>query len=61
LNTGSGELVNPSGAADEVESSVRAALALAREKRLRVSVAGARHTMGGHTRTATGVQLDLSS
>ena len=61
LNTGSGELLNPTGAVEEVESSVRAALALAREKRLRVSVAGARHTMGGHTRTANGLQLDLSS
>jgi FAD/FMN-containing dehydrogenase len=61
LSTGSGEPVNPTGTADEVEASLRAALALAREKRLRVSIAGARHTMGGHTRTAHGVQLDLSS
>jgi FAD/FMN-containing dehydrogenase len=61
LNTGTGELVNPTGAVDEVESRLRDALALAREKRLRVSVAGARHSMGGHTRTEHGLQLDLSS
>lgn len=61
LSTGQSELFNPSGAADEVESRLRAALALAREKRLRVSIAGARHSMGGHTRTAHGLQLDLSN
>ena len=55
------ELVKPSGSADEVESQLRAALARAREKRLRVSIAGARHSMGGQTRAANGVQLDLSA
>jgi FAD/FMN-containing dehydrogenase len=60
LARGSSQLVKPSGTADEVEAQLRAALALAREKRLRVSIAGARHSMGGQTRTANGVQLDLS-
>jgi FAD/FMN-containing dehydrogenase len=60
LAKGSTELVEVSGSAEEVESRLRAALALAREKHLRVSIAGARHSMGGHTRTANGVQLDLA-
>jgi FAD/FMN-containing dehydrogenase len=60
LGGGRGELISPSGAPEELESSLRAALALAREKRLRVSIAGARHSMGGHTRTQDGVQLELS-
>lgn len=34
-------------------------LRTARERRLRVSIAGARHSMGGHTITPGGVQLDL--
>lgn len=54
------DLVKPSGATDEVESQLRAALARARENGVRVSIAGARHSMGGHTRTASGLQLDLS-
>jgi FAD/FMN-containing dehydrogenase len=61
LNAGTGELLSPTGLADEVESHLRTILAMAREKRLRVSVAGARHSMGGHTRTAKGLQLDLSA
>lgn len=60
LASGQSELVRPSGSADEVESQLRAALARAREKGMRVSIAGARHSMGGHTRTRDGVQLDLS-
>jgi FAD/FMN-containing dehydrogenase len=60
LATGNSQLVRPSGSTDEVESQLRAALARARESGLRVSVAGARHSMGGHTRSASGIQLDLS-
>lgn len=60
LATGNSELVRPRGSPEEVESQLRAALARAREKGQRVSIAGARHSMGGHTRSSNGVQLDLS-
>ena len=58
--TGPSELVRPGGSADEALAQLRAALARAREKGLRVSIAGARHSMGGQTRAANGVQLYLS-
>ncbi|HEX2870108.1 MAG TPA: FAD-binding oxidoreductase [Polyangiaceae bacterium] len=60
LATGNSQLVRPTGSTDDVESQLRAALGLARERGLRVSIAGARHSMGGHTRSTNGIQLDLS-
>src|SRR2546425_64243 len=42
----------------EVEQ-LRAVLRAARQRRLKVSVAGSRHSQGGHTYTAGGVRLDM--
>lgn len=41
------------------EQELRAVLARAREHGLRVSVAGARHTMGGHTIAPGGIRIDM--
>ncbi len=41
------------------EAQLRALLARAREQHLKVSIAGARHTMGGHTITPGGIVIDM--
>jgi FAD/FMN-containing dehydrogenase len=43
----------------EAEGALREVLARARRDRLKVSIAGARHTMGGHTIAAGGVVLNM--
>lgn len=53
-------VVKPAGKLDEIEQQLREALAQARARGQRVSIAGARHSMGGHTRLPEQVQLDTS-
>jgi FAD/FMN-containing dehydrogenase len=43
----------------KAEEQLRALLALAKEKKLPVSIAGARHSMGGHTIAPGGIYLDM--
>lgn len=43
----------------KAEAQLRALLALARERGLPVSIAGARHSMGGHTIAPGGITLDM--
>jgi len=45
----------------EAESQLRGLLFRARNARLKVSIAGARHTMGGHTIAANGVVVDMTT
>jgi FAD/FMN-containing dehydrogenase len=44
---------------DAAESQLRDLIKLARSKRLRVAIAGARHSMGGHTIYPEGITLDM--
>ncbi len=52
--------VTPEGDAGSVLDAVRAALSRARRDRLAVSIAGARHTMGGHTIAPGGLVIDTA-
>jgi FAD/FMN-containing dehydrogenase len=54
------EVVAPEGDEDAIVATLRAALARAKERGLPVCVAGARHTMGGHTIASGGVTIDTS-
>jgi FAD/FMN-containing dehydrogenase len=54
------EIWRPEGAATDPERELAALLAQARADGLRVSIAGARHTMGGHTIYPGGVVVDMS-
>lgn len=54
------EAVSIAGSTDEAAAQVRAALVRARSEGRPLSIAGARHTMGGHTLAPGGLQLDLS-
>lgn len=52
--------VKPAGSLAEIEQQLRETLAQARARGQRVSIAGARHSMGGHTRLPEQVQIDTS-
>jgi FAD/FMN-containing dehydrogenase len=54
------EIWRPKGAATGLERELAALLARARADGLRVSIAGARHSMGGHTIYPGGVVVDMS-
>ena len=58
-NTAVDSVVNiATGRADAIEQ-LRALLAYARSHDLKVSIAGAKHSMGGHTITPDGIQLNM--
>lgn len=55
-----GEIVRVSGDGEAVTAQVRGAIERAAERGWPVSIAGARHTMGGHTAAPGGLLLDMS-
>jgi FAD/FMN-containing dehydrogenase len=53
------EVASPAGDPTDIESQLAALLARARDEGRRVAIAGARHTMGGHTIYPGGMVIDM--
>lgn len=47
------------GSKSEIEAHLKSILKYAREKHLKISIAGARHSMGGHTIYPGGIALNM--
>src|SRR5689334_23330958 len=60
LNRTAAETVRTSGDPESFEAELRGLLERARRENLKVSIAGARHSMGGHTIYPGGLSIDMT-